>query len=144
MRILYTIGYQGRTIENFFQALEERSIRTLVDVRFSPASRKPGFSREPLSKMCARNGISYLTAPELGAPREIRNLSAGAGREAFSAAYRLRLGAYKNNLNLIYSWIKHTTVCLLCFERDPGQCHRSLLAESFKNLSSDELKIIHL
>ena len=128
MRI-FTIGYEKATQPELIAALEAAGVERLIDVRAVPPSRKPGFSKTILGNGLAEAGIDYVHLKALGTPPEGRE-AARKGRHAdleriyagqlelpeaiVAAARMLELAADKPS-------------ALLCFERDPAGCHRSLL-----------------
>ena len=128
MRI-FTIGYEGSTQPGLIAALQAAGVKRLIDVRAVPLSRKPGFSKNVLANGLAEAGIEYVHLKALGTPPDGRE-AARKGRhaemeriyatqldlpEAIVAAEQMReLAAEKPS-------------ALLCFERDPAACHRSLL-----------------
>jgi len=68
---LYTIGHSTRTLNELIEALQPHSIRTLVDIRAFPASRRlPHFNRESLEKTLPAAGIQYVWMKELGGHRK--------------------------------------------------------------------------
>lgn len=129
---LFTIGYEGATMDEFLSALAGAGVERVIDVRALPLSRRPGFSKTPLKNALAEAGIDYVHLRALGTPPEGRT-AARAGRmadleriyagqlelpEAIVAAEEMkRLAAEKPS-------------ALLCFERDPTCCHRTLLWRS--------------
>lgn len=128
MRI-FTIGYEASTQPDLIAALRAAGVERLIDVRAVPLSRKPGFSKNILANGLAEAGIEYVHLKALGTPPEGRE-AARKGRhaeleriyagqlelpEAIVAAAKMRdLAAEKPS-------------ALLCFERDPAGCHRTLL-----------------
>jgi uncharacterized protein (DUF488 family) len=64
--VLYTIGYEGQTVEAFLQRLLAQGVLALIDVRELPLSRKPGFSKNALASALQRHGIEYIHMPALG------------------------------------------------------------------------------
>ena len=128
MRI-FTIGYEGATMDEFLAALKVAGVQRLIDVRALPLSRRPGFSKSPLRAALEEAGIEYVHLKALGTPAEGRS-AARAGRHAdleriyagqlelpeamVQAAQMLELAAEKPS-------------ALLCFEREPAHCHRTLL-----------------
>ena len=70
---IYTIGYEGIDIEQFFKLLREHDIETVVDVRELPLSRKPGFSKKVLSSALNLSGLEYTHLADLGCPKPIRD-----------------------------------------------------------------------
>jgi uncharacterized protein (DUF488 family) len=128
---LFSIGYEGRTLEGLLDVLREAGITVLCDVRRNPVSRKKGFSKSPLRLAVEEAGRRYEHLPELGIASERRkNLKTPAAREALFAEYeRDDLPKLKKPLARIAGWVKNgERVALLCFERDPADCHRSRVA----------------
>lgn len=70
--ILYTVGYEGRSIGEFLELLKSHGVEHLVDVRDAPISRKPGFAKTSLSAALAAVSIRYTHARALGCPKPIR------------------------------------------------------------------------
>jgi uncharacterized protein (DUF488 family) len=71
-RTLFTLGYQKRDLEEFIDLLRTASINVLVDVRETPWSHKPGFSKGALSDALAAAGIDYVHAKFAGNPKRLR------------------------------------------------------------------------
>lgn len=127
---LCTIGYQAAGLEDVLNRLRARGVTLLVDVRDSPRSRKRGFAKRALAEALAANGIAYEHWKELGAPPVMRRALRESGeREAFFAAYRERLAERDEVLEALAGRLSEEVGCLLCFEREPSVCHRSLVAE---------------
>jgi uncharacterized protein (DUF488 family) len=126
---LFTIGYESTTMGEFLDALKSAGVARVIDVRAVPNSRRPGFSKTPLRNALAEVGIDYAHLKPLGTPANGRE-AARAGRvddlkriyaaqldlpEAIVAAEQMReLAAEKPS-------------ALLCYEREPAACHRTLL-----------------
>jgi uncharacterized protein (DUF488 family) len=131
MRI-FTIGYEGATVGEFLAALREAGVKRVIDVRALPLSRRPGFSKTPLRAALAEAGIDYVHLRALGTPADGR-AAARAGRHADLERI------YAGQLELPEAMVQSTQMlelaaekpsALLCFERDPGGCHRTLLLRS--------------
>jgi hypothetical protein len=85
---LFTIGYEGRTQDEYLALLREAGVTLLADVRRNPISRKKGFSKSTLAQGCAAVGIRYEHLPELGIASEKRkNLATQADVDALFAEY---------------------------------------------------------
>ena len=129
MTSIYTIGYQGRSVQEVISMLQEHRIDELWDVRSVPRSRKPGFSIMPLACSLRAASIKYVwKGDEMGATHKERNLAKAGNFGDMQSEYekRLRGSVWKRPKGRI---------CLLCFERNHKECHRfplsGLLAESF-------------
>lgn len=135
---LYTVGYQGRTLPEFVKLLRAQDITLLVDVRERPVSRKRGFSALPLSEALRKVGIGYESDRQLGNPENIRELWKNGSLDEGRAQYRrlLRNGR-KARVSALLDLAKDQRVCLLCFEADPDQCHRTVIAEEAVRLEPD-------
>lgn len=134
MTTVFTIGYEGSDIAAFVAELRSAGIAILVDVRAHALSRKPGFSKRVLRSLLEANGIDYTHLSQLGDPKPGRE-AARAGRYAeFKRVYtaHLRSSESRRALDELARIANQDTTCLLCFERDPAVCHRSLLAERLK------------
>lgn len=130
MRI-FTIGYEGATQADLVATLRAAGVRLLADIRAVPLSRRPGFSKNVLANGLREAGIEYVGLKALGTPPE--------GREAARRGNHARLAEiYAGQLELPEAMAQGAQLCalaaerataLLCFERDPHGCHRSLLIE---------------
>ncbi len=129
MRRVFTIGYEGSTQEELIETLREADVKRLIDVRAVPNSRKPGFSKNALAASLAEAGIDYVHLKALGTPPAGRQ-AARAGRfadmEEIYAAQLETPEAAAQGRQLV-ELATEMPSALLCFERDPSHCHRSLL-----------------
>ena len=128
MRV-FTIGYQGATQAELIATLQKAGVRRVIDVRAVPLSRKPGFSKNVLRNGLTEAGIDYLHLRGLGTPPEGRE-AARKGRHA--ELERIYDGQLKTpdaiaEAEIMRDAAQETPSALLCFERDPAACHRSLL-----------------
>lgn len=145
---LATIGYEGRSLEAYLNALLQDSVTVLCDVRRNPLSRKYGFSKTTLSKACGNVGIRYEHLPELGiASAERKELVTQADYDALFEVYeRDSLPHQGEALEKIRGWIERggQRVALTCFEAVPCQCHRHCVAEALACLGGTALEPVHL
>jgi uncharacterized protein (DUF488 family) len=129
---IFTIGYEGTTQPEFIAALQAAGVERVIDVRAVPLSRKPGFSKNILRNGLAEAGLDYVHLKPLGTPPE--------GREAARKGRHAELERiYAGQLDLPEAIVAAAQMrdlasekpsALLCFERDPHGCHRSLLLRS--------------
>jgi uncharacterized protein (DUF488 family) len=131
MRI-FTIGYEGATVPEFLAALKEAGVERVIDVRALPLSRRPGFSKSPLRAALGEVGIEYVHLKALGTPSEGR-AAARAGRH--SELERIYAGQLELPEAIVQSQemlalAAEKPSALLCFEREPAHCHRTLLLNS--------------
>jgi uncharacterized protein (DUF488 family) len=131
MRI-FTIGYEGATVGEFLAALQEAGVERVIDVRALPLSRRPGFSKSPLRAALEETGIEYVHLKALGTPAAGR-AAARAGRHADMAriyAGQLELPEAIAQGAQMIELARERPSALLCFEREPEHCHRTLLLDA--------------
>ena len=128
---LSTIGYEGKTVEEFLGELVAGGVELLIDVRAVAASRRPGFSKTALGNAVRERGIDYLHLRPLGTPAAGRE-AARKGRIAeMRAIYAGQLETPEAQLALEQALgeASERHAALLCYERDAACCHRTMLAE---------------
>lgn len=143
IREVYTIGYEGKDIDEFVEELLENGIERLIDVRELPLSRKNGFSKNALMKALQEVGIEYKPFPELGAPKEARHglRSKLLNFYEFAEIYRNHLKRHLDDLKALELYVSSKKSVIMCFEADWRVCHRSVIAEF---LERDGFEVIHL
>ena len=127
---VFTIGYEGRTLDELVHRLRSNRVQVLVDVRENAVSRKPGFGKRQLSGALESSGIEYLHEPRLGNPRDNRD----AFRNGSLATGKRRYMKHLNNgsraaFDEVVQLALTKRVALLCFERAQVECHRSCIVE---------------
>lgn len=140
---LFTIGYEGATVDAFLDTLQQAGVKTLVDVRAVPLSRKPGFSKRALAAALAERGIAYRHLQRLGTPAEGRNAARKGDVATMRRIYLDHLTApdATAEMAMLVDEARERPSALLCFEREPGACHRSVLIEQ---LGAADLEPVHL
>ena len=145
--ILFTIGYEGISLEEYLVRLLKNDVKVLVDVRNNPLSMKYGFSKSQLIKYCGYLGIQYLHFPDVGIQSEQRQeLNSQNDYDKLFSVYR------KNNLSKttksqseILNLLKqHKRIGLTCFEANICQCHRKHLAEAITKLPDWNFELKHI
>jgi uncharacterized protein (DUF488 family) len=126
---IYTIGYEGHSIDGFFRTLIEERMARLIDVRRVPLSRKPGFSKKMLALRCSKIGVEYVHFPEVGIASDQRqNLSDFASYQRLLDRYEKTLPKKESVIAQIALLSQEKPSALMCFEADVRCCHRSRLA----------------
>jgi len=126
---VFTIGYEGRTSDDFSEELLSNGIKRLVDVREIAHSRKPGFSSRRLSENLSDKGIEYLHFKSLGSPKDLRNeLKQTGDFDKFADAYRKYLESNRESLNALSKNASEKPTAIMCYERESTRCHRSIIA----------------
>ena len=129
---IFTIGYEGTTMAEFLVALKQAGVRQVIDVRAVPNSRRPGFSKTPLRNSLAEEGIDYVHLRALGTPADGR-AAARAGRiDDLKRIYagQLELPEAMAQTAQMVALAEEKPSALLCYEREPAGCHRTLLLKS--------------
>lgn len=140
---VHTIGYQQRTGIELVQALVAARVEFLVDVRAVPMSRKPDFRKNRLAGFLEEAGIKYIGMPGLGTPKFLRDkLAADRNYDEFFDQFRHHLKSVAAHVESLTRLTDRKRVSLMCFERDPAECHRSAIAEKVAGIL--ETPILHL
>jgi uncharacterized protein (DUF488 family) len=145
--VLFTIGYEGISLEEYLVRLLKNDVRVLVDVRNNPLSMKYGFSKSQLKKYCASVGIDYVHIPEVGIQSDQRQeLNTQSDYDKLFAVYRKNnLSKTTNSQNDILNLLKqHKRIALTCFEANICQCHRKHLAEAIETLPDFDYEVKHI
>jgi uncharacterized protein YwgA/predicted DNA binding CopG/RHH family protein len=144
--VLYTIGYEGISLEEYLNRLLKNDVKLLVDVRKNALSMKYGFSKSQLSKYCNNLGIEYVHIPEVGIESDKRQeLSVQEDYDRLFENYCNSLSSIKDFQFKIFELLKtKKRIALTCFEADINRCHRKHLAEAIKNLPGFEYEVRHI
>jgi hypothetical protein len=133
-QMLFTIGYEGLSVERYLNTLIQNDIRVLCDVRNNPLSRKFGFSKNNLQKYLGHIGIEYIHIPELGIISGKRNnLASDQDYQSLFKDYKASLSKCRDHLEGIHHLLQtKTRIALTCFEHDPSHCHRHVIRDYLK------------
>jgi uncharacterized protein (DUF488 family) len=139
---LFTIGYEGATPDELIAALATAGVTRLIDVRALPLSRRPGFSKTPLRNALAEHGIDYVHLKPLGTPPEGREAARRGRHDEMAVIYRGVLAdpAALVAVEQLRAAASERPSALLCFEREPGHCHRQVLIDE----ALPEAEVTHL
>ncbi len=142
---IYSVGYEGMTLDALVDRLAGARVSVLVDVRLNPISRKPGFSRRRLSEALEAAGISYIHEKELGNPPDNRDsFRAGDGEAGRSRMRSILDNGAGDALDRVVELASSQRIAVLCVERDAHRCHRDVITEMAveRNPAIDVLKIL--
>lgn len=128
---VFTIGYEGSTQPDVIAALRAAGVERLIDVRAVPLSRKPGFSKNILANGLREAGIDYVHLRALGTPPEGREAARKHRHDVLRRVYegQMSLPEAMVQAEEMKALAAEKPSALLCFERDPSGCHRTLLLE---------------
>lgn len=129
---LWTIGYEGAALEDFLRTLRTNGVTKILDVREIPVSRRKGFSKTALGNALTALGIDYQHERRLGSPRDARHRLRETGDlQRFLCEFEVHLAGQQRLLDELADNLRGE-VALLCYERDPRFCHRSIIARELK------------
>jgi len=129
---VFTIGYEGADVDRFLTTLKDAGVATLADVRAVALSRKRGFSKSALRDALATQDIGYEHFIRLGTPKEGRQAARAGDGELMRRIYCdevLAKDEAQEAFRDLEALARARPICLLCFERDPANCHRRVLAQ---------------
>lgn len=129
--VIYTVGYEGKSVDGFFNNILQNSIELIIDVRSNPISRRYGFSKKKFSEIAEELGISYIHMPELGIPSKHRtNLNDYSSYQNLLTFYEKEvLPSCETSINKVGILMREKAAALMCMEKDYRCCHRSRLAK---------------
>jgi Protein of unknown function, DUF488 len=141
---VYTIGYEERSVDGFFDKLLRAGIRVILDVRANPISRKYGFAKKSLGTIAGKLGLKYEHWPQLGISSEKRQgvHTPAEFRNLFGYYDRVILPKASNDVAKMAQQIQQAPSVLVCMERQAPNCHRSRLAKALSAASG--LSIVDL
>jgi len=145
--ILFTIGYEGVSLEKYLNKLVSNDVKLLVDVRKNSLSMKFGFSKSLLKKYCESLSIEYIHIPEVGINSDQRQeLNTQQDYDALFEVYKKttlkETDSYQTKI--IELLTKYKRIALTCFEADICQCHRKPLAEAIAKNPIFEYEVKHI
>jgi uncharacterized protein (DUF488 family) len=130
-RALYSIGYEKSRQGDLVATLRTAGVKTLIDVRDRPISRRPGFSKNQLATALGEAGIRYVGMRALGTPPEGREANHKHDWDRFwrIVGEKLATAEAEHALHEAASIAADSPSCLLCYEADWHICHRSRVAD---------------
>ncbi len=144
---LYSIGYEGKTVEHFTNELIGEDIKVLCDVRKNALSMKYGFSKKQLKNVVENAGIEYIHIPALGIESDKRQqLNTKDDYENLFRSYEANTLTERDaEISELYKiFIENKRIALMCFEADHNFCHRSRTIEALEKKFEKEFLIKHL
>lgn len=130
-QVLFSIGYEGRSVEEFCNILLQNDVRLIVDVRNNPFSRKFGFAKKRFSEIVESLGLGYIHMPELGIEHAKRETTTTDEEfQALFAEYAKTLPERQEALDHVYALLQENKrIALLCYEHEPIRCHRHVISD---------------
>jgi uncharacterized protein (DUF488 family) len=142
MKRIFTIGYEGASLDDFIATLKLLGITKLVDVREIAVSRRKGFSKTALQRALENSNVKYQHERSLGSPKDIRHrLRQDNDYNRYFTDFRNYLETQDILLQSLANDVSESIV-LMCYERDSRICHRSVVAEKIGILSG--IRPVHI
>ncbi|MEY2340979.1 DUF488 family protein [Acidithiobacillus sp. IBUN Pt1247-S3] len=138
--MVFTIGYEGLSINRFMSLLTRHDIETVVDIRELPLSRKPGFSKRALASVLNLSGLEYAHMIELGCPKSVRDrYREDDNWERYTEGFLNHLKAQGSAIAELSALVRSSRCALLCFEANYNFCHRSMVANAVRDYCGAEI-----
>ncbi len=124
---IYSVGYEGLTVAGLVERLQQSRVEELIDVRASPYSRRPGFSKKKLAESLTAAGIAYRHEPLLGnAFRDVEDFAAAMDL----MRVHLATGDPAEAVDRLVASADGRRIAVLCLESDQRRCHRQVVLEA--------------
>jgi hypothetical protein len=146
-KTLFTLGYEGLSIDAYINKLIQNNIVLVIDVRKNPLSMKYGFSKTKMKSYLEKAGVEYIHIPKLGINSELRkNLNTERDYKDLFKIYKNEiLTQNKDSINTVIDLLnKFKRVALTCFESEYTSCHRHKITECLENDYIFNERVIHL
>ncbi|HXF07311.1 MAG TPA: DUF488 domain-containing protein [Candidatus Acidoferrales bacterium] len=139
--VVFTIGHSTHSIEAFVALLKQHGVTALADVRSAPFSRfNPQFNKDALARELKTRGIRYVfLGRELGARSEDRSCYEN-GRVQYGRLACTDL--FRQGLERVQRGAKKYRIALMCAEKEPLECHRTLLVA--RALDEQGIEVMHI
>ncbi len=126
MTSVFTIGHSTHTIGKLIDLLQRNEITAIADVRSQPWSRmNPQFNRDSLTERLGANGIHYVfLGQELGARTDDRSCYVNGKVQYDRLAQTTH---FQRGLDRVERGSREQRIALMCAEKDPLTCHRTIL-----------------
>ncbi len=140
-KTIFTIGHSNHSFEYFLDLLEKHEVDAIADVRSSPYSQfNPQFNREELMRQLAAHSVAYVfLGEELGARRTEPECYV-AGKVCYEKA--AETAAFYSGIERILDGTRKFNIAVMCAEKDPLTCHRTILIA--RQLRKSIERIVHI
>jgi uncharacterized protein (DUF488 family) len=140
--MIYTVGHSNHPIDRFIGLLQPHGITALADVRSIPYSRfNPQYRKEKLQAALAAAGIQYVfLGEELGARSEDPAVYDASGRVSYALLAKTDL--FRRGIARLKTGMAEHRISLMCAEREPLECHRTILVS--RELARESVAVTHI
>ncbi len=144
---IFTLGYEGRSLDGFLNTLIANNVKALVDIRNNPVSMKYGFSGRLLKHYVEETGIKYISIPELGIEsRHRKNLDNQEDYINLFKTYENEILPQRNDKMVLLKNLimQEKRIALMCFEKDARMCHRGIASRYLQSYCGNKYGLSHL
>ena len=145
--VLCSIGYEGKSLEEFLNILIKQNIKVLCDVRKNPISRKYGFSKNTLMNALISLGIEYKHFASLGIDTDKRKelVTQADYDKLFSEYEKTVLINNVRDVDVLRNVLGTSKrAAVMCYEKSPAQCHRTRVARAVLNSGADKIDFLEV
>lgn len=138
------MGYEGMSVDALVDRLRAANVSTLVDVRMTPSSRKPGWSRKALTASLRDAGIAYVHEKALGNPPENRDsFRKGDGADGRERMREILANGASDAIDRLIELASDGRVAVLCVERERDRCHRQVITDVVQE-KEPTIEVLHV
>jgi uncharacterized protein (DUF488 family) len=138
---LHTFGYEGLSIEAFLVRLKAVGVKTVIDVRANPISRKRGFSKRSFATALTAAGLTYSHLPAMGCPKNVRDqYKLDQDWANYTEGFLAYLDTQPTALADLIAIARTASSCLVCFEADYNKCHRKFVARAAAEIAAFQVR----
>ncbi len=139
---IFSIGHSTHDLNDFLDLLNQHKITAIADVRSTPYSRRfPQFNRENLKKSLKKTEIAYVfLGEELGARSDNPCCYNDNDKVDYEKVSETIL--FKEGMKRLADGAKNFNICMMCSEKEPLDCHRSILIG--RHLDQDQFILKHI
>ena len=143
---IYTIGFTGKTAQEFFNLLNSTDAKYLADTRLNNNSQLAGFTKKGNIEFLTEKltGMTYLELPLLAPEKDMFSKYRKEGDWELYESLYVQLLERRSVVESIDRHLLEEGVVLLCSERTPEMCHRRLASEYLKSNGFPQVEIFHL
>lgn len=139
---IFTIGYEGADVLALITALRSAGVFRVIDVRHSPYSRRPEFSKDELRAALGDYGIAYTHIEMLGNPPAGREAARAGHIASYKSIYTAHLDSSdgRKGMAKLIELARQAPICMLCLEKSASHCHRGMIAEKYESLTGEPVE----
>ena len=125
-----SVGYGGRRLGELIDLLIDHDVKAVIDVRQSPRTRVPGFGGSYLARRLSEAGVEYRHEVDLGNPSDNREAVRSGDPNGIATFRQVLTNQGHSALRRVAAEARRRRIAILCAERDPSRCHRSLIVQA--------------